>query len=80
MAPTAVAQAISSLEFPNNTNPQWWRDSGLRKLIFWQACILISQMTVGYDEIVVGSFQAMKPWIEGQLPPLETSIFSMWSN
>ncbi|EXJ94890.1 hypothetical protein A1O1_00008 [Capronia coronata CBS 617.96] len=41
----------------------WWKDAGVRKLVLWQVCILISQMTTGYDEVVVGSFQSMKPWV-----------------
>lgn len=45
--------------------PKWWKDSGLRRLMFWQLCILVSQATVGYDESLVGSFQAMQPWVEG---------------
>jgi hypothetical protein len=35
----------------------------------------MSQMTVGYDESVVGSLQAMRPWVEGRFPktnPLST--------
>jgi hypothetical protein len=65
MTPVVTTQHLGALKLPNNTNPQWWRDSGLRKLILWQGCILVSQMTVGYDEVVVGSFQAMNPWIKG---------------
>jgi hypothetical protein len=38
---------------------QWWKSSGLRRLVLWQACLLVSQMVVGYDEVVVGSFQSM---------------------
>lgn len=44
---------------------KWWKDLGMRKLLAWQAIILISQMTTGYDESVVGSFQSMKPWVKG---------------
>jgi hypothetical protein len=44
----------------------WWQDAGLRKLFFWQACIVMSQMVVGYDEVDVGSFQAMEPWLKGR--------------
>lgn len=47
----------------------WWRDSGLRKLIFWQSWILVSQMVVGYDEVIVGTFQTMKPWKQGSSRP-----------
>jgi hypothetical protein len=47
----------------------WWRDSGLRRLVFWQTCILISQMVVGYDEVIVGSFQSMDPWVQGKQNP-----------
>ncbi|OQE41818.1 hypothetical protein PENCOP_c004G06572 [Penicillium coprophilum] len=43
---------------------KWWKDLGLRKLLAWQATILLSQMTTGYDESVVGSFQSMKPWVK----------------
>lgn len=43
----------------------WWRDAGLRTLVFWQTWILVSQMIVGYDEVIVGSFQAMEHWRNG---------------
>jgi hypothetical protein len=56
---------VTALDLPNNTNSKWWKDSGLKRLVFWQGCILISQMTVGYDESIVGSFQAMDSWVEG---------------
>ncbi|KAH7042072.1 hypothetical protein B0J12DRAFT_762143 [Macrophomina phaseolina] len=61
-------------ELPNNTKAQWWRDSGLRRLVFWQSCILISQMTVGYDESVTGSFQAMQPWRESMGNPASSDV------
>lgn len=51
----------------------WWRDSGLRKLIFWQTCILAAQITVGYDEVIIGSFQALQPWQDGKLRLNQTS-------
>lgn len=47
----------------NNTQPQWWRDPALRKLNALIVAIITVQMTCGYDEAVVGSFQAMKPWL-----------------
>ncbi|KAJ5288637.1 hypothetical protein N7478_001667 [Penicillium angulare] len=43
---------------------KWWKDTGLCKLLAWQATILVSQMTTGYDESVVGSFQSMTPWVK----------------
>ncbi|KAJ9137941.1 Hexose transporter protein [Pleurostoma richardsiae] len=54
--PSALTAAVSAAPLP------WWRDAGLRKLIFWQSWILVSQMVVGYDEVIVGTFQAMDPW------------------
>ena len=59
--PSALGAAIDTSVVP------WWRDAGLRKLIFWQSWILVSQMIVGYDEVIVGTFQAMAPWREGTL-------------
>lgn len=53
----------------NRRFEMWWKDLGLRKLIAWQLTILISQMTTGYDESVVGSMQSMKPWVKGQSSP-----------
>lgn len=62
----SVQEAMQSYkDLQNNTNPQWWRDPGLRRLVFWQSCILLSQMTVGYDESVTGSLQSMQPWLDG---------------
>ncbi|KAF4769426.1 hypothetical protein N7455_008500 [Penicillium solitum] len=51
-------------EFQTQRFAKWWKDLGLRKLLAWQATILVSQMTTGYDESVVGSFQSMKPWVK----------------
>ncbi|TVY35415.1 Lactose permease [Lachnellula occidentalis] len=65
---------LTSLELQNNANPYRWRDKGLRKLLFWQGCIVVSQMTVGYDESVVGSLQAMKPWIAAMGHPSSSKI------
>ncbi|KAK4498922.1 hypothetical protein PRZ48_009432 [Zasmidium cellare] len=61
-------------DFENNTNAQWWRDPGLRRLVFWQACILLSQMTVGYDESVTGSLQSMQPWLDAMGNPTPSTI------
>lgn len=60
-------------EFQTQRFAKWWKDLGLRKLLAWQATILISQMTTDYDESVVGSFQSMKPWVKG--PSLICAIF-----
>jgi hypothetical protein len=49
----------------NNTNTKWWKDPGMRKLNFMILCVITAQMTCGYDEAVVGNFQAMKPWLKG---------------
>ena len=40
-------------------------NKGLRRLVFWQSCLLVSQVTVGYDEVLVGSLQTMPKWLEG---------------
>lgn len=61
-------------EFQTQRFAKWWKDLGLRKLLAWQATILISQMTTGYDESVVGSFQSMKPWVKG--PSLICHLFN----
>ncbi|KAJ5801382.1 uncharacterized protein N7518_003450 [Penicillium psychrosexuale] len=53
---------------------KWWKDLGMRKLLAWQATILISQMTTGYDESVVGSFQSMKPWVKDMGNPDSSRI------
>jgi len=55
-----------SLTIPNNTNSVWWKDAGLRKLNFMIVCFITAQMTCGYDESVVGNFQAMEPWLKGR--------------
>ncbi|EME44007.1 hypothetical protein DOTSEDRAFT_79908 [Dothistroma septosporum NZE10] len=47
----------------NNTHAQWWKDPGLRKLNILILAIITVQITCGYDEAVIGSFQAMKPWL-----------------
>ncbi|KAL6414263.1 hexose transporter protein [Ilyonectria robusta] len=55
----SMAAAAATIANPDGP---WWRDGGLRKLVFWQSWMLVSQMTVGYDEVIVGTFQAMDPW------------------
>jgi hypothetical protein len=61
--PHNMAAPIQETE--TNRFDKWWKDLGVRKLLAWQATILVSQMTTGYDESVVGSFQSMKPWVKG---------------
>lgn len=51
----------------------WWRDNGLRKLILWQSFILLAQMTVGYDESIIGSFQSIQAWQDSPSPELHPS-------
>lgn len=65
--PPTVAAEPGLLDLTGTPTQPWWRDGGLRKLIFWQTCILAAQMTVGYDEVIVGSFQALQPWQDGKL-------------
>lgn len=36
---------------PNNTNPNWWKDPGLRKLNAMIVCVITAQMTCGTFEI-----------------------------
>ncbi|KAH6869064.1 general substrate transporter [Thelonectria olida] len=52
----------------------WWKDRGLRKLVLWQMCILFSQFLVGYDEVIVGSFQAMQPWKQAMGNPSSSDV------
>jgi len=63
----------------NNTNPVWWKDPGMRKLNFMILCIITAQMTCGYDEAVVGNFQAMKPWLKGTLEYSQNDLY-FWNN
>jgi len=66
MTGAAADTALGHLQgLQNNANPIWWKDAGLRRLMVWFVCIFISQMTAGYDESLIGSFQAMKPWLLG---------------
>ncbi|KAF8864878.1 general substrate transporter [Acephala macrosclerotiorum] len=74
MEDKSASSPVTTMNLPNNTNPQWWHDRGLQRLIFWQMCILISQMTVGFDESIVGSFQAMEPWIRDMGNPSASKI------
>lgn len=41
----------------------------MRKLNFMIICVITAQMTSGYDEAVVGNFQAMKPWLKDMSYP-----------
>lgn len=65
-APTITAEP-GLLDLTGTPTSPWWRDGGLRKLVFWQTCILAAQITVGYDEVIIGSFQALQPWQDGKL-------------
>lgn len=70
MQPQSVLPASAMRQLLAQTeHPPWWHDKGLRKVIFWQACIMMSQMIVGYDEVIVGSFQSMDPWVKGEKLP-----------
>ncbi|KAH8665714.1 general substrate transporter [Tricladium varicosporioides] len=59
-----VTKALS-----NNTHEKWWKDPGMRRLNFMIVCVITAQMTCGYDEAVVGNFQAMKPWLRDMSYP-----------
>ncbi|TKA34099.1 hypothetical protein B0A50_00079 [Salinomyces thailandicus] len=58
-----------SAALPNNTHPQWWKDPALRRLNALMLAVITVQMTCGYDEAVVGSFQAMQPWVDAMGNP-----------
>ena len=47
----------------------------MKKLNFMIVCVITAQMTCGYDEAVVGNFQAMKPWLKG----LSFSLFPKYT-
>ncbi|KAK8230310.1 general substrate transporter [Phyllosticta capitalensis] len=70
----AVRGAAQLETLQNNTNPKWWKDAGLRRLLFWQGCVLVSQMTVGYDESVIGSLQTMQPWVDDMGNPSSSDL------
>ncbi|CAO2658333.1 Nn.00g060560.m01.CDS01 [Neocucurbitaria sp. VM-36] len=74
MSPSIANDGTPSSQILNRPKPKWWADSGLRRLVFWQLCILLSQVTVGYDESVTGSFQAMQPWIEAMDYPSSSDL------
>ena len=65
--PPKSAAEPGLLELTGILTLPWWKDAGLRKLIFWQICISAAQITVGYDEVIIGSFQALQPWQDGKL-------------
>ncbi|KAJ6190325.1 hypothetical protein N7519_000346 [Penicillium mononematosum] len=65
---------VPTQEMESNPFEKWWKDLGIRKLLAWQATILVSQMTTGYDESVVGSFQSMKPWTKDMGNPNPSRI------
>ncbi|KAJ5771186.1 uncharacterized protein N7511_003237 [Penicillium nucicola] len=67
-----MAAPVQQIE--TNRFEKWWKDLGIRKLLAWQATILVSQMTTGYDESVVGSFQSMKPWVNDMGNPNPSRI------
>ncbi|KAJ5811163.1 hypothetical protein N7447_010679 [Penicillium robsamsonii] len=51
-----------------------WKYLGLRKLLAWQDNIFLSQITTGYDESVVRSFQSMKPRVKDMENPDPSKI------
>ena len=44
-------------------------DRNLKLLVFWQFCLLISQVTIGYDNSLVGSLQTMPQWLNSMGHP-----------
>lgn len=64
--PTSAADP-GLLDLTGKSILPWWKDGGLRKLILWQTCISAAQITVGFDEVIIGSFQALQPWQDGKL-------------
>ena len=57
----AIGYVTSTMS--NNTHPRWWKDPALRRLNVLILAIITVQITCGYDEAVIGSFQAMRPWV-----------------
>lgn len=64
MGPTNV-NISSAVAAAGRSKLPWWKDGGLRKLLFWLSWILAAQMLSGYDQVVTSAFQSMEPWLNG---------------
>jgi MFS family permease len=64
-----MAVTDASTTISNNTHSQWWKDPALRRLNALILAIITVQITCGYDQAVIGSFQAMVPWTDAMGNP-----------
>ena len=55
----------------------WWRDSRLGKLNLIILGIISVQITAGYDQVVVGSFQSMLDWCASAAPKICRSVLTL---
>ncbi|ORY31762.1 and other transporter-domain-containing protein [Naematelia encephala] len=47
----------------NNTNPVWFKDSGMRRLAFWMTMCCMTMIGVGYDGALLTGLQANPFWL-----------------
>ncbi|XHF96667.1 hypothetical protein AWENTII_000287 [Aspergillus wentii] len=47
---------------PNNTNPTWWKDSSLRRNVFYTFGCMLCPFYLGYDQSLLTGLQAMPSW------------------
>ncbi|KAI1341043.1 general substrate transporter [Xylariaceae sp. FL0016] len=47
---------------PNNTNPKWWLDPGLRKLHFLLVALTLCSVNSGFDGSLINNLQSLDTW------------------
>jgi hypothetical protein len=60
--PSAIINAAD-----NQAAPQWWRDSGLRKMVFWIGIIFAAQICTVFDATLTANLQSFPKWKKGEL-------------
>ncbi|KAI9637786.1 general substrate transporter [Dioszegia hungarica] len=56
------ATKTSFANIPNNTNPKWWLDAGLRRNVLHCAGICLCPFYLGYDQSLLAGLQAIPAW------------------
>lgn len=62
MASPATTTKYDVTHARNNTNSQWWRDPGLRRLNFRLFGVMLGSVAFGFDQALIGGLESDKRW------------------
>jgi hypothetical protein len=62
--PRAAASAVASADVQH---PPWYKDHGIRKMMFPVVLIYLTQVCTGFDATLTANLQSFKKWRAGML-------------